>query len=597
MNVPFSFASVLSLVAFTTAPKTCFGQSCQTDRVNVASTGTQLPDGASEIASTSGDARFVLFSSTSNGIVLGDNNSFSDVFLADRQAGSVRRLSVSPGGGAPDSSSFALGLSKDGRFAVMTSEATNLVPNDTNGRADLFVVEVATGAIERVNVSSQGAQSVGSSNYLASISRNGRRIAFTSDAPDLVPGDTNQTFGGFGLAIDVFVRDLDSGTTVRVSVDSNGSQANDSSIGPLSMSGDGRYVAFSSNASNLVPGDTNVSLDVFLHDMITGATERASVGTGGVELIQSVCGLPSVSDDGRFVTFDCEANGSSASLSDGIYLRDRTTGSTSLIAPDRGWQFGSANPTSKLSPDGQSIAFADNLLVHLPGNPIGAMQVYSMNRITGALRLVSVDTGGNAPNQGSELCDISDDGSAVLFLSFSPNLIPNDTNSAGDLFVRACDSDWGIPFCAGTTANCPCGNGGTGIGGCENSHATGGAKLRATGLASVTNDALTLLATDTTPMTSVLFFQGTTQVAGGNGLPFGGGLRCVGGSVRRLGARTSSNGSSRYGFLGSDTPISIQGAIPAGGATRNYQATYRDHASTCGAPFNLSNGVTLTWTP
>ncbi|MCI0586270.1 MAG: calcium-binding protein, partial [Planctomycetes bacterium] len=170
---------------------------------------------------------------------------------------------------------------------------SNLVPDDTNGQQDIFVKDLKTGETTRVSVDSTGAQA----NSLCTnptISANGRYVAFVSEASNLVPDDTNG-------AADVFVRDRKTGTTARVSVDSTGAQANSSSFGP-SISANGRTVAFESSASNLVPDDTNTVPDVFVKDLRTGATARISVASTGAQGISN-SDSPSISANGRTVVF------------------------------------------------------------------------------------------------------------------------------------------------------------------------------------------------------------------------------------------------------------------------------------------------------
>ncbi len=157
------------------------------------------------------------------------------------------------------------------------------------------------------------------------------------------------------------------------------------------------------------------------------------------------------------------------------------------------------------------------------------------------------------------------------------------------------------PFCSGdgSATVCPCGNAGAPGRGCENSFTTGGARLRMTfgGLASVAHDSVELSVSGTPPTSSGLYFQGTSPIAGGLGSAFGDGLRCVGGSIVRLGTKVSSGGSSAYPEPG-DPSVSARGLVPATGGTRNYQVWYRNAAAYCTAStFNLSNGLTLEWGP
>ena len=188
-------------------------------------------------------------------------------------------------------------ISADGRYVAFESDASNLVPGDTNGVPDTFVRDRLSGTTERVSVSTDGEQANDTStDYGTSISADGRYVAFYSYAINLVPGDTN------GVP-DVFVRDRLAGTTERVSVSTDGAQGDYPSFYP-SISGDGRFVAFCSRAYNLVPGDTNGDYDVFVHDRQARITSRVSVAAGGAQGHGSsgYFGL-SISADGSFVAF------------------------------------------------------------------------------------------------------------------------------------------------------------------------------------------------------------------------------------------------------------------------------------------------------
>jgi len=197
------------------------------------------------------------------------------------QAQTTTRVSVATGGGqgfGGDSGDSA--LSPDGRFVAFESLASNLVPGDTNGVSDIFVHDRQTGETTRVSVSTGGVQGNGPSHGEMAISADGRVVAFTSEATNLVPGDTN------GIE-DIFVHDRQTGVTERVSVATGGGQAlwnGQPNIGGsenVTISADGRFVAFESFTNNLVPGDTNGVTDVFVHDRQTGETSRVSVATGG----------------------------------------------------------------------------------------------------------------------------------------------------------------------------------------------------------------------------------------------------------------------------------------------------------------------------
>jgi Tol biopolymer transport system component len=229
--------------------------------------------------------------------VTGDTNGKSDIFVHDRQTGATERVSVDSSGAQADNASFKSAISADGRFVAFESFASNLVPNDTNGWVDVFVRDRQAGTTERISVRSTGQQVNGGSNRPA-ISADGRFVAFASIATNVVPNDTNATW-------DVFVHDRQTGTTERVSVDSTGAESDGASVRPT-ISADGRFVAFDSSATNLVAGDTNGVTDVFVHDRQTGTTIRVSVDSSGGEANAS-CGKSAISADGRFVVIGSAA--------------------------------------------------------------------------------------------------------------------------------------------------------------------------------------------------------------------------------------------------------------------------------------------------
>src|SRR5207249_3675999 len=269
-----------------------------TVRVSVASDGTEGND-VSLGSALSADGRFVAFDSSATDLVAADTNGVSDVFVHDRQTGTTERVSVASDGTQDNGSSacsdiaYPPALAAAGSFVAFVSAATNLVTSDTNGTTDVFVHDRQTGTTERVSVASDGAESNAAS-VGAALSADGRFVAFHSAATNLVADDTNGT-------TDVFVHDRQTGMTERVSVASDGTQGNNASSYPA-LSADGRFVAFDSDATNLVAGDTNGATDVFVHDRQTGTTERVSVASGGSQGNGFNAG-PVLSADGRFVAF------------------------------------------------------------------------------------------------------------------------------------------------------------------------------------------------------------------------------------------------------------------------------------------------------
>ena len=243
------------------------------ERVSVASDGTQANDWSTRPA-ISADGRYVAFESQATNLVPGDTTGLGDVFVHDRDTGETKRVSIASDGTPGNGVSFTPSISDGGRYVAFGSAASNLVPSDSNGTDDVFVYDRETEETERVSVPSKGGQGDRVS-YGPFINADGRYVAFESQATNLVPGDTN----GWG---DVFVYDRETRETELVSLAFDGAQGNDISFDP-SISADGRHVAFWSFAINLVPGDTNGKADVFVRDRQTQQTERVSLSSSGVE--------------------------------------------------------------------------------------------------------------------------------------------------------------------------------------------------------------------------------------------------------------------------------------------------------------------------
>jgi Tol biopolymer transport system component len=296
-----ALACGLTIAAALGASLPAWGQGT-TKRVSVGPNGRQSND-ISWGPVLSADGRFAAFASKATNLVPGDTNNETDVFVRDRRTGKTERASVGPNGiqGNSPPWSFSPGssaLSADGRFVAFGSDATNLVPGDTNGEADVFVHDRRTRKTERVSVGPGGGQGNGES-FSPSLSADGRFVAFQSYATNLVPGDTNNTS-------DVFVRDRRTSTTERVSVGPGGVQADGTSF-DTELSADGRFVAFASDASNLVSDDTNGMNDVFVHDRQTRKTERVSVGQRSVQGNRGSID-PALSADGRVAAFYSSAD-------------------------------------------------------------------------------------------------------------------------------------------------------------------------------------------------------------------------------------------------------------------------------------------------
>jgi tricorn protease-like protein len=297
----------------------------ETERVSVGSGGAQ-GNQESFNPSISATGRFVSFVSAASNLVENDTNDWYDVFVHDRRTGKTERVSVSSRGTQGNNTSFDTAISAHGRFVAVASAAWNLVPRDTNFSHDIFVHDRRTGETERVSVSSGGVAGNGPS-FGPVISDHGRRLAFYSYASNLVGGDTNG-------ATDVFFHDRRTGRTERVSVSSGGAQGNDDSFYASISACGGRFVSFASAASNLVRNDTNHAIDLFVHDRRTGETERVSVSSGGVQgNDRSYVG--SLSATGRFVAFFSDASNLVEGDTNGamdVFVHDRRTGETELVS-------------------------------------------------------------------------------------------------------------------------------------------------------------------------------------------------------------------------------------------------------------------------
>lgn len=341
----------------------------RTSRVSVSAAGEE-GNGASLATSISADGRFVAFPSAASNLVPGDENGVPDVFVRDRLAGTTTRVSVGPDGEA-NGKSLAPYVTGDGSAVVYSSYASNLVPDDRNAAMDVFLVQLPSLRTRRIDTPMFG-ESTGRTEA-SSISEDGRVVAFRSFCPDLVGHDRN------GRA-DVFVFDRRTGVTSLENVSSDGAQAHDATYRGM-LSGDGRFVGFRSRASNLVPGDTNDALDVFEHDRLTGRTTRVSVASDGTQADASgldentresqFMSRPFLSGDGRFAAFSSRASNLVPGDTNGepdVFVHDLETGRTIRVSVGPGGlQANGPSFVSGISADGRVVAFtsfATNLVPH-----------------------------------------------------------------------------------------------------------------------------------------------------------------------------------------------------------------------------------------
>ena len=404
-----------------------------TERVSLSNGGEEASI-ASYKPSISSDGRYVAFESADPGLVANDTNGRTDVFVRDRQTGQTVRASVASDGTEADGWSSAPCISADGRYVTFYSHASNLVEDDTNGQEDAFVHDMETGQTERVSVSSDGAQG-DSSTYEPSISADGRYVAFWSASENLVPDKTTSEY-------DVFLHDRQTGQTERVSVSSDGQEANGQSQLDASrpvISADGRYVVFSSTASNLVLDDTNATEDIFVRDREAGATYRVSVATDSTQA-NGYSSYTSISADGRFVVFASSSSNLVADDTNGAYdvfVHDRDTGQTERVSlATDGGQADGGSYLPCISGDGRFVAFHSDAANLVPGDINGQPDIFVRDREIGVTVRVSLAGEGSEANGECRDPSISGDGAFVAFSSKATNLVTGDTNGVQDIFVR-----------------------------------------------------------------------------------------------------------------------------------------------------------------
>lgn len=379
--------------------------------------------------SISADGQYVVFLSTAGNLVANDTNELKDVFLFDQRSKELSRISAGHDGNEPDGPSSDAHISSDGRFVAFVSEASNLVENDSNGYADVFLYEVESGQVSLVSAAENGTQGDDRS-LQPGISGDGRFVSFVSLADNLHDGDSN------GVS-DVYVYDNDDGQLELVSVDGTGAQANHHSKYAV-ISDDGRYVVYQSLANNLVNGDDNQMWDVYLRDRQEGVTELISRSLdGGVGSMESQ--RPSISADGRFVAFESWADDLVAAdenyYSD-VFVMDRHTGQVELMSVGHdGQQADYVNGGAVISADGRFVAFSSLAGNLVPNDHNQTYDVYMRDRQSNRTQLISINVDGQAGGGTSISPALTAGGSYIVFDSGAADLVANDTNERIDVFV------------------------------------------------------------------------------------------------------------------------------------------------------------------
>ncbi len=413
-------------------------------------------NGSSRGVASNGDGSVIAFYSDASDLVAGDSQQHRDVFVYDRTADAVERISLGrdnePANRASHAAGGAPSVSRDGNLVAFYSEATNLVDGDTNGMADVFVrtrdlgVGSAFGATEIISRAADGAPANGMSLY-PSLSADGRYVAFQSFASNLVVGDTND-------AADIFVHDRQTGRTERVC---SSVQPNRFSYSPA-LSADGHSIAFASAATNLVAGDTNGFIDIFVcrrnaadGSFATGSVRRVSVSTAGQQGNHDSI-VPAISGSGCVVAFKSEADNlvpNDRNNAVDVFARDLGADAIEVISASAlagsvlsdGVTANDGSFPPSVSGSGRFIAFgsfATNLLV---GDVNGFASVYVRDRQTGGIRLVDLNAAGKQADSGTPDAPpaVSLDATRIAFVSSAANLAPAglDRNRTNDVFAVA----------------------------------------------------------------------------------------------------------------------------------------------------------------
>ncbi len=337
--------------------------------------------------SISSDGRYIVFHSNANNFVP-DTNSTSS-YLFDKELNQIQLIDKNSIPLETGTYFYSINpvISASGEFVVFQSNKPNLIDNDSNGVDDIFLYDVQTEQTERINIGAREEQANRASGlgYPATISEDGRFVAFVSDATNLIPNDANNL-------PDIFLRDRVLQETIRISTNNSDEDlgaSNGASTNPI-LSKDGQFIVFQSAANNLIQNDTNDAIDIFLYHLATGHLEIVSVGWNG-DLANGSSGNPDISSNNRWIAFSSDA---------------------------------------------------DNLVPHDTNN---VTDIFIYDTVTGHTIRASVDNDGKEGNHISNSPAISGDGSKIGFVSLASNLVPNDSNEKWDIFIREIDLVWDNP--------------------------------------------------------------------------------------------------------------------------------------------------------
>ena len=433
-----SVALIFSVFSLVTSAAIAEAFAGQTTRVSVSSSGVTA-DGSASSAVVSADGRYAVFASAATNLRDGVVTTGTHVYRHDRTTGRTVLVSVTPAGAPGNDVSRDPSVSADGRFVVFGSFATDLVDGDTNVRQDVFVRDMVTGTTRLVSGATEGVVGLAGASSLSGLSGareitdDGRYIVFNSFATNLVAGVTNGTHH-------VYVKDMTTGAVVRASVNDAGEPGNRPSVQPA-ISGDGRVVAFQSTSTNFTSSPLFNSAQIFVRQLPDGPTTLETPAAAAAARRSAV---PTLSYDGRYLAFESDAPLDTADLDNGtsdIFLRDREARTTVLASLSPNAVSGAFSARPSISGDGRWVVFdsLDELLVD--GDLGGHNDVFLYDRDARTVVLVSRNDAGEQANGPSGLvaggASVSSNGQVVLFGSLATNLVAAPAPSGSNqLYVR-----------------------------------------------------------------------------------------------------------------------------------------------------------------
>ncbi len=374
------------------------------------------------------NGQWVAFISTATNLVPGAVSTNALVYLRDRATGANTLVSKAAGGALANADCANVRVSGNGQFVVFDSVASNLIANDANGVSDVFLYDRVSGVLELI--SKVGVASANGASDFAAVSDDGRYVVFASDASNLVAGDSN-TYR------DIFVRDRQAATTTRVSVSSASAQADYTSDLP-NISGDGRYVTFLSGADNLVTATYFPAYQLYLRDRTGNTTVQISKTTANAPG-RGNSGMSSLSSDGRYIAFESQAtnlvSGDSNGLQD-IFLKDRVSGTLTRISRSNdGNQADGDCWGPAISANGRHVCFYSDASVFSTQDDSATLNLLDYDRLSGKMARFNYNDAGDQALDNSFLPATSGDGGVVVFSTWAWNLVPGDGNGAIDVLA------------------------------------------------------------------------------------------------------------------------------------------------------------------